>query len=690
MAHPQDAADTVDLGRAGRAIQRGWRLIAVCTLLGGLVALAIVRYARPKFEGNSTLILRTQSPDTKSSLLAQAQGIAGSILPIGASSPLETELGILDSRAVAASVVDSLHLTADVLKPSDIPVARVVAAIQPQPSFAPRLYTFVRKAGAAASYSVQSGTLTTTATPGVPVDLPTGSLTLAASPSLPDRFELLVRDRDDAITALLDNLDVQKTKGELVKLSYTAGDSITAAAVPNAIVAAYMVRRATTDRGVNQRRVEFLSGRLDSLNATLAERENALRNQEATTGVLDPIEVGRLELERSSKMRGDLTDIEVERAAAQRLIDGVTNHTITPRQITAFPTFIRGSGLSGLLTQLTQVESQRDELLGTRTTNDPQVMALDSAAKNLEAQLLPLTQTYVASLAQQQRGIERQFDSLDAVIAKLPATAQVAGRLQRDILEISKLGAGVQAQMVDAQLAAIGEGGDVHPLDVATVPRLPVFPRPKLLTAVGLAGGWVVGALLALLMASFGRWVQDPLEVERSTGVPALRFDPAAPLIVSGSTWRTVLVAPIDDSALVKPVVERLLRTAASRSISATVLDLTSTMREPMRVSTSVDGNGTRVEQQTDVLAAITALERDHEMVIVQLPGLVSDAAAAALSPSRPVLLVTAERRVNRSRLSGAVQLLKRLDVPCAGIVMSGGPASLRAGLRPRLRTTSV
>jgi Mrp family chromosome partitioning ATPase len=73
-----------------------------------------------------------------------------------------------------------------------------------------------------------------------------------------------------------------------------------------------------------------------------------------------------------------------------------------------------------------------------------------------------------------------------------------------------------------------------------------------------------------------------------------------------------------------------------------------------------------------DVNGTISRLEDEFGMVIVRLPGLVTDAAAAALTGDRPVLLVAPQRRIDREKLVGAVQLLRRLDVPCAGIVLSG------------------
>jgi Mrp family chromosome partitioning ATPase len=72
-------------------------------------------------------------------------------------------------------------------------------------------------------------------------------------------------------------------------------------------------------------------------------------------------------------------------------------------------------------------------------------------------------------------------------------------------------------------------------------------------------------------------------------------------------------------------------------------------------------------------------MEQQNGMTVVQLPALTSDATIAALREDRPVLLVAAPGPVDRSRLAAAVDTLRRLHVPCAGIVMSDGERRVRA-----------
>src|SRR5205823_804327 len=123
---------------------------------------------------------------------------------------------------------------------------------------------------------------------------------------------LELRDRDDAINRLAKHLAVGKAGGEVATVGYRGDDSLTAAAVPNAIVSVYLARRTTTDRGVNQHRVEFLESKADSAALALSAAERALRRQQESSGVIDPQVVGKIELERAVQLRAALTELRVE------------------------------------------------------------------------------------------------------------------------------------------------------------------------------------------------------------------------------------------------------------------------------------------------------------------------------------------------------------------------------------------
>jgi uncharacterized protein involved in exopolysaccharide biosynthesis len=625
-------------------------------LFGVLASVAVLMFVPARFTASSSMVVKAQ--DAQSSLLSRlgvpAGGAAGGLLPGGGQTPIETEIQILSSRAVAEVVVDSLLLQIRVRGEPRVPARSLFEAASLPGSFKRRKYHFQR-AGTAGQYQV-TGDTALTATAGSPVPLATGRVTLAKT-GLPPSFDIRVYDREEAITRFGNRLRVGKAGGEVVRVAYEADDSLTAARVPNFVIQNYLSRRKTTDRGVNQRKVEMLAREVDSMDNELRVAAQALRRHQERSGVIDPEVVGKVELERASELRKELGTLDVERGAIDRLLAQLSAGQLAGRDLAAYPTFLRSSAINDLLGQLSQLETKRYQLLAKLTPEDPEVIAVTEGIKNIEGQLPPLARTYAGSLAQQRGDVSRQLDTVRAQIEALPAATESSALLQREVLRLGQVGLLLQTQLVEQKLAAIGEGGDVRLLDVAQAPRKVSFPQRSYTLAAGVAGGLMLGLLLSVLTGTFGRYVVDMRAIEREAGVPAIALEPGTPLLLAGNVARTVLLLPLDARADTAGVAERLLRTAMSRSLTGTVLDLS--------------GHALPSGDAGTVNAQIDRLSREFDFVAVRLPELGSDGALGALNETRPVLLVASAGRVNRHRLSSAVDTLQRLSIPCAGVVLS-------------------
>jgi tyrosine-protein kinase Etk/Wzc len=654
--------DTIDLADIARSVRRGWRVVlgsvAVCLAL----ALLVILFGPRRFEGKASAIVR--SADPSSSLLARlggdalggaAAGAAGALLGVG-SSQIETEIQILESKSVLGEVVDSLQLQIQVREPEGVPSSRLVRSTRLPGSFRRLDLRFQRTGGG--EFKVTGDGVGTTVAAGGIVATPVGILTLRES--LPARFALRLLDHEDAVKQVGKHLDVKKAGGEVLAVSYRAADSITAAAVPNAALSTYLTRKKTSDRGVNAHRVEFLSAQLDTTALQLSAAEQALRKFQERSGLLDPEVMGKLELEQAADLRKSLGEVEVEQGALDQMLAQVAAGHMTKRQLAAFPSFLKSPAINSILQQISELETQRTQLLERRLESDQEVVALTQSIADLEAQLVPLGKAYSGALQRQRTEIEGQLGTMAAQLDQFPGAAQTSGRLVREVKRLGLTYAALQTQLVEARLSAIAEGGDIRELDRATVPKSVAFPDPVLTTAAGLGAGLIVGLLLALVMGSHGRYLEGPAAIERAAGVPALRFDPRAPLLMSGrSAIKTVLLIPVEEGVSTLKVAERLADTALARGDSATILDLTAPAAAAP-LGASVGG-------------LISRLEQEHSLVIVRLPGMAADSTAAALSDERPVLLVAPSRRVSRRDLTSALDTLRRLDVPCAGVVLSDG-----------------
>jgi len=652
---PDETADTLDLAELARAARRSWAFIVAFTLLGAAAAAGLLLFGPRRFQAASSIVVRSQQ-SSRASLLAKFAGGAdgaASLLDAGSSSPLETEVQILSSRELVGRVVDSLQLQVQVRAPDGIASNAVVQAARLPGAFKPRKYTV--SSGADGTIRVVGRDTTVTVPSGQPVVLPVGRLSLTSAVHTGGPYEIQLFDREDAVTRIGKRISISKAGGEVLRVTCRTSDSVTAAAIPNLLVGYYLALRHTTDRGTNQHRVEFLTAQLDSVTRQLAIAEQSLKGFQESSRLIDPQTIGKLSLERAGELRATIGENDVERGALEQLMGQVSAGSMSVRDLAAYPAFLKSPAINALLTQIGELETERSKLLVTRLDSDSEVVALSKSIRTLEGQLGPMATAYQSSLKRQHQDLSLQLDSLRTALGAFPAELASGNRLQRSVLQLSQVQTAMQAQLVEARIAAVTEGGNVQSLDIAEPPMRVAFPRPLPTMAAGLGGGLFVGVAIAMFVGMLGRWVQDPATLERTTGAPALRFDPHLPLLLGASTTRTILVAPLGsgNSAYIDPVIARLVETAALRSVSATVLDLSA--------GTVPDVHGT-----------IERLESENGLVVVKLPAITSDTAAAAIGEQRAVLLVAPERRVARAQLADAVQMLRRLDVPLAGVVING------------------
>lgn len=652
MSHPGASTDTIDLADIARALRRGWRWIAAGILGGAIIAALILVLAPRRFDGTATAIIRA-SPEGGGSLLSRLGdgGGAAALLGGSASSPIETDIQILSSNTVVGKVVDSLALQVEVRAPA-MPATTIVRAVSLPGSFAPIDLVVSRSEQGGHRYETRNAA--GLVPPNGTIALPPGTVTLVGA--LPDKVKLRLSDREDAVRRTAKNLSVSKAGGEVVRVSYRAADSLSAARVPNAVLIEYLGRRKTDDRGVNAHRAEFLTLQVDSTARLQSTAEEALRAFQERSGLVDAQVIGKLELESVADLRKNLGALEVEEGALDQLLGQVASGRVTPRQLVAYPSFLKSPGINDLLRQMAELETERSKLLERRLETDDQVVALTRSIANIESQLVPLARAYSGALARQRADLSSQIAGVTATLTSFPGAAQTSARLVREVVRLNQLSLALQAQLVQARLAAISEGGDVRALDQAIPPKKPAFPSPLLTFGLGVGVGLVAGLVAALVSQSHGRYLDGPQAIERVFGVPTVRFLPGVPLLMSGrEVARTLLLIPLDAATPTEAVAAVLADTALARGGRATILDFT----------------GSAPVARDGASEMITRAESESSFVVVRLGGLSTVSTAAILSHDRPVLVVASAGRVRRSALEACLETLRRLDVPCAGVVLA-------------------
>lgn len=438
------------------AVRRGVRVIALCGGVGVVMAGLVLAFAPARFDGRAMVLARTQKVSAGSVVREQFGALAhlaGDALGLGeGGDEIKTELALLQSRALLGDVVDSLRLQVRAGRQS--PLATGVE-IPRDGRFAPR--------------TVDAGEL--------------GSVKLV--------------DREDAIDDLLKRLNVRVFGGETIEISYQSRDSLTAELLPNLLAERYLERRKTVDRGLNQRRVEFLSAQSDSVQRAFEAALQRLRTvQQRGVGVSAEAQETS-ELEQRAALQVRLVEVQGELIALQALLAELS--TGASQRLAGFPSLLRSPALNEMVAEVARRETERTLLLADATERDPRVVALTEAIAGLRSQLVPVAETYAAALSRQRGEYERALAASQLRSAGLPAAAEQLVLAEAEVEQLGRLSLALGAQLLEARLAALGEGGDVRIVDRAVAPRRVSFPRPAPTLAVGLAAGLALGLIAALL-----------------------------------------------------------------------------------------------------------------------------------------------------------------------------------------------
>lgn len=694
---PDDGA--VELREIGSALRHGGRWIAGGALLGTLLALAVILWAPRRYRGEATILLKGSTANTASQLGSGSSddnenplGSLVSVLSLG--SGFDTELEILGSRSVLSAVSDSLGLQAQIVEPRGVPVGALFSRVEVAHGARERMLHLNRDGD---GYRL-AGAPGTRLVAGERARLGDVALTLRGGAPLPPELRIHVEDLDATVERLRDEIRIDRAAGDVAEVAYRAPDPVTAAAVPNAIMAQYLRRRRTVDRGVNQHQYEFLQQHTDSIAAALAAAEVRLRAYQEQSGILDPELSGQTSLNRAASLQAELEGLEVERQGLEALF---ARGNVSARDLAAYPTLLRNGAINGILSRLLELESQRITLLQRRTEEDPEVVGLSRNIAQLEQQLVSLTRAYLDGIARQQAQLRQELTRYGATLDALPRQSEQSARLQREVRRLSQTLVALQTQLVQTRLAAVAEGGEVRPIDRASPPRKPSFPRPALTLGLGLFGGLFFGVVGAIGSGQLRRPIRDPREAELATGIPAVLLDPARPLAFRGLAGASsVLLLPIHPDVSAGGVGEQLAATVALQGRSVVLADLNrggaphppaarigeaaAERRETGVGATAVlpspaPDDGYAVFRPADGGAAVSGLrlrqsiaelEGRFDVVVVVLPGLDHPATVSLLAAERPVVAVVSLGGVTRAELRDRISSLERMGAGPGGIVL--------------------
>ena len=317
---------------------------------------------------------------------------------------------------------------------------------------------------------------------------------------------------------------------QMLAVTFEAGSPERAAQGANTVAELFIEQAVRMRADAVGDATSWLSAEIDEQRRKVDETEQALQRLAEQTGTLS-FEERRMLLEQKLKQLGtSFNDAQARRLQAESLARQM-REAKDPQDLSA----VRDSHVfQELRVEQERLEQREAALLGGRYLDQhPDVVKVRAEIAKVRQRVAAEAERAVnaaenAALAAgaQEKAIGRELDASKAEALDLHRRGLRYEALKRDLEAGQAVLNSLLARSKQTDVAQALRASPVRLVDPVTVPRLPVRPRPRRDTALGLLLGLLVGVGAALLWEHFDTRVRTPRDVRERLGASLLAVVP--------------------------------------------------------------------------------------------------------------------------------------------------------------------
>lgn len=323
-------------------------------------------------------------------------------------------------------------------------------------------------------------------------------------------------------------------KTDIFNITYSASSSTSAAMIANTIVDKYREARLNQKKELIRYSFDFVDKQLKEVQGDLQKSEDQLSSFKAS-GQIMTIDASSQELVQF------LSNLEAEKNATDMQLSDYRNRVSELEKELKKSGYFDQTGLgpqgnysdgnspfSQLMTQLSNLELQRLELLQKRTENHPDVLALDEQISLTKSKLAGFNQNTITAYKIMINTLEKKLLKITALMSKyevqmrsLPAQENKLAQLMRQRGTYERIFQILLDQREAMRVAELSSTQDISVVDEAKIPINPSWPKKPLIVLVSLILGSFLGILLIFSLELYRtRFVNlDELETEFQTPI---------------------------------------------------------------------------------------------------------------------------------------------------------------------------
>lgn len=488
-ATPEDD-DTIDLLRLWRTVWRAKWNIAAFVITVAMLTVLLVLNMTPQYQASTTLLIEERNPKVLSFQQIYDPSASGSEY-------LLTQLGLLQSRALAERVVNKLDLsTHPLLDPRQ----------RPAPAFDPRAWL-----------------RSTQLLPG----------------STPD--EEAISDEmafTNATIGLMRRTSVQAMgKSQLISISVELPDPELAARAANTLADSFIESQLDASMTMALSTANWMNSRLEELREKLQNAENELQAYREQEGLVDVDGVATISANELALTSNRMIDARRQRAEAEsqyRQVQSLARGDLD--RAASEPAVLGNPLIQQFKADQARAQARVEELSRRYGEKHPTMLAarseLAAATSSLREQVKQVVagieRNYQLAVANE-NSLRQSFNHNKAQIQEISRKEFKLRELQRDVDSNRTLYETFLTRLKETAATSDIDSANARVIDYAKPPLRPAKPRKSLIVALAVVLATLVGVGLTLLLEALNNTFKTPEDVESKLNAPVLGIVPLVP-----------------------------------------------------------------------------------------------------------------------------------------------------------------
>ena len=318
---------------------------------------------------------------------------------------------------------------------------------------------------------------------------------------------------------------VEKTR--IVAIEFSSEDPKLAAAIPDAIAAAYIAGQGAAKSESNTAAADFLAPEIADLSKQVRDAEAKVAAYRAQSDLLMGGNNATLATQQLAELSTELSRVRANRAAAEGTADSVRKALQNGGSLDSLPEVLSSDLIQRLRERQAELRATIADLSTTMLDNHPRVRAAKSQLADLDAQIRSEAQKIMKGLVMQADAAKARESQLVSDVNQLKAASAQAGEQQVDLDALQRDAAAKRQQLelylTNYREAASRQDRNYVPVDArvsspASVPSEPYFPKVGPIVGAAAAASLLLAAIFTLLRELFSGRAMRP--------APGARFAP--------------------------------------------------------------------------------------------------------------------------------------------------------------------